>query len=178
MPLKVYTSSAGSGKTYTLVREYLLIVLANPYSYRHILAITFTNKATDEMKSRIVEALARLAAYTEGSSDDPKTAQLARDLLGELRHKGITAPVLQQNAQKALYLVLHHYGEFSVSTIDSFFKKYCAIMPKNSKYPFGTNWKCRPICHRASSSAADDRNRQIGRIDRLARKIYFCPNGR
>jgi len=135
MPLKVYTSSAGSGKTYTLVREYLLIVLANPYSYRHILAITFTNKATDEMKSRIVEALARLAAYTEGSSDDPKTAQLARDLLGELRHKGITAPVLQQNAQKALYLVLHHYGEFSVSTIDSFFQKILRHFAKELKIP-------------------------------------------
>ena len=57
--LKVYRSSAGSGKTFTLVKEYITIVFksANPYAFKQILAITFTNKAADEMKSRILEVL-------------------------------------------------------------------------------------------------------------------------
>ncbi len=55
MGLVIYKSSAGSGKTFTLVKEYLKIVLQNPNDYKHILAMTFTNKATEEMKSRIKE---------------------------------------------------------------------------------------------------------------------------
>ena len=57
--LKVYRSSAGSGKTFTLVKEYITLVFksANPYAFKQILAITFTNKAADEMKSRILEVL-------------------------------------------------------------------------------------------------------------------------
>ncbi|HLG36316.1 MAG TPA: UvrD-helicase domain-containing protein, partial [Bacteroidia bacterium] len=60
--LKIYRSSAGSGKTYMLVFEYLRIVLERPAEFRHILAVTFTNKAADEMKSRIISALSELSA--------------------------------------------------------------------------------------------------------------------
>ena len=55
--LIIYKSSAGSGKTFTLVKEYLLLALRYPTSFEKILAITFTNKATEEMKGRIIEAL-------------------------------------------------------------------------------------------------------------------------
>ena len=58
---KIVKSSAGSGKTFTLVKEYLCLVLRKPEDYRHILALTFTNKATEEMKTRIVEALISLS---------------------------------------------------------------------------------------------------------------------
>ncbi|MFM7728233.1 MAG: UvrD-helicase domain-containing protein, partial [Flavobacteriales bacterium] len=58
--LHIYRSSAGSGKTFTLVKEYLRIVLARPEEYRHVLAITFTNKAAEEMKNRVIEALVDL----------------------------------------------------------------------------------------------------------------------
>jgi len=61
----VYKSSAGSGKTYTLVREYLKIVLYNPGAVRHILAITFTNAAAAEMKERIIEGLSFVGALGE-----------------------------------------------------------------------------------------------------------------
>ena len=57
----VYKSSAGSGKTYTLVREYIALALQSPAYFRHILAITFTNKAANEMKQRIVQGLVQLA---------------------------------------------------------------------------------------------------------------------
>ena len=65
--LKVYRSSAGSGKTFTLVKEYLKIVFlsGNSFSFKEILAITFTNKAANEMKNRIVEALERLSNYDQ-----------------------------------------------------------------------------------------------------------------
>ena len=61
---KIYNASAGSGKTYTLVKEYLKIVLTSAayLPHRHVLAITFTNKAVDEMKGRIVAALLRFSS--------------------------------------------------------------------------------------------------------------------
>ena len=67
--LTVYKASAGSGKTFQLVVEYLKIILSNPYNYKHILAVTFTNKATNEMKSRILEQLHLLAI--ERDRDQP-----------------------------------------------------------------------------------------------------------
>jgi ATP-dependent exoDNAse (exonuclease V) beta subunit len=62
-PLKIVNASAGSGKTYTLVQEYLRIILhdKNPFKFRSILAMTFTNKAANEMKSRILDGLIQLA---------------------------------------------------------------------------------------------------------------------
>ena len=74
----IYDASAGSGKTYTLVKEYLKIILLSkkPDAYRNILAITFTNKAVHEMKSRVVESLSEFAK--EKPSD--KALQLMRDI--------------------------------------------------------------------------------------------------
>ena len=59
--IKIYKSSAGSGKTYTLVKDYLGIILSSPNEFMHTLAVTFTNKSTEEMKTRIIKALAELA---------------------------------------------------------------------------------------------------------------------
>ena len=56
-PLTVYKASAGSGKTFTLATEYIRLIVENPTSYRNILAVTFTNKATEEMKMRILSQL-------------------------------------------------------------------------------------------------------------------------
>lgn len=112
MNFVVYRSSAGSGKTYTLVKEYLRLALSSdkPHYYRHILAITFTNKAAAEMKNRVLLRLQELA-----SGD--KESHLATDLLKEL---GIDPPTLQERAQKVLESILHHYTDFSISTIDKF----------------------------------------------------------
>ena len=65
--LTVYKASAGSGKTFTLAREYMTLVIANPHSYRTILAVTFTNKATEEMKTRILSQLYGIAHGLEES---------------------------------------------------------------------------------------------------------------
>ena len=61
-PLTIYKASAGSGKTYTLSRDFISLVITDPELYKHILAVTFTNKATDEMKNRILDELNNLSA--------------------------------------------------------------------------------------------------------------------
>ena len=109
--LRIYKSSAGSGKTFTLVREYLRLALSgDTEKYKHILAITFTNKAANEMKSRIISALREITGDISKSS-------MAKELLPLLH---ITANVLQERAGYLLEDILHNYSDLSVSTIDSF----------------------------------------------------------
>ena len=67
--LTVYKASAGSGKTFTLAKEYMALVIQDPSSYRNILAVTFTNKATEEMKNRILSKLYGIANRLDDSRD-------------------------------------------------------------------------------------------------------------
>ncbi|MEI8047821.1 MAG: UvrD-helicase domain-containing protein [Bacteroidota bacterium] len=112
----VYKSSAGSGKTYTLVREYIALALQSPAYFRHILAITFTNKAANEMKQRIVQGLMQLAdpvQFADGS--------VIRFMLPDLEIAcGKTAEEISLQAKAAITRILHEYDDFSVRTIDSF----------------------------------------------------------
>lgn len=109
----VYKSSAGSGKTYTLVREYLKLALADPHrlnkAFRQILAITFTNKAAAEMKERILRALYEIS--------NGKKIPLADDLQAELK---ISETDLHARCEELHSHLLHQYADFSVCTIDSF----------------------------------------------------------
>ncbi len=113
--LTIYRSSAGSGKTFTLVKAYLQLVLANPREYRHVLAVTFTNKATAEMKDRILQNLLQLAKGKGGIMQDT--------ILADADNKNLSTQNLPARAQEALNLLLHDYNHFAVSTIDSFFNK-------------------------------------------------------
>ncbi len=113
-PFIIYKSSAGSGKTYTLTLEYLKLALQDVYAYRNILAVTFTNKATQEMKERIIEVLERLCHRV-----DPQE-KLDGDLL---THLAMSPEQLKARASLVLTEILHHYADFSVSTIDSFFQR-------------------------------------------------------
>lgn len=108
--LVIYRSSAGSGKTYTLVMEYLKLVLKRPSLYRSVLAITFTNKATEEMKTRIVAALVKIAR-----NSDPKFIEEVQAATG------IPIQELPEKSRKVLNNILHDYSGFAISTIDSFF---------------------------------------------------------
>ncbi len=107
--LTVYKASAGSGKTFQLVAEYLKLLLVNPYNYTQILAVTFTNKATTEMKSRIMEQLYQLAR----GGDSAYLPLLKEDL-------SLEENFIRHRSQLALKNILHDYSRFSVSTIDSF----------------------------------------------------------
>jgi len=115
----VYKSSAGSGKTFTLVKQYLHIVLLDPNKFRNVLAITFTNKAANEMKERIIGSLREITAYTSF----PETVSVKYMLPDLEKTTGLYTADLTQNAEKALQLILHNYNEFAVSTIDSFVHK-------------------------------------------------------
>lgn len=112
-PLTVYKASAGSGKTFTLTVDYISILVANPEDYRKILAVTFTNKATMEMKVRIMSQLYGIAKGLK-SSDDYFRQVKERTRLGDV--------VIRKNAQMALTLLTHKYNNFRVQTIDSFFQ--------------------------------------------------------
>ena len=128
----IYDASAGSGKTYALVKEYLKIILVAPKNdaYRNILAITFTNKAVHEMKSRIVGNLSEFAKE--------KPSQKAQDLIADLvngRRKennpeewaeepiGLSIIQIKTKSQQIIKHIIHNYAAFDISTIDKFTHK-------------------------------------------------------
>ena len=110
--LTIYSASAGSGKTFKLTAIYLARVFGSRYNYRKILAVTFTNKATSEMKSRILDHLHKLAV---GENSDY--------LEGLVKATGKTEEWIRKEAIEILNSILHDFSRFSVSTIDSFFQK-------------------------------------------------------
>jgi ATP-dependent exoDNAse (exonuclease V) beta subunit len=112
----VYKSSAGSGKTFTLVKEYLRLILPEPDHFRHILAITFTNKAANEMKDRVLGSLKELAGKPEERSTSTNN-NLLPALISETK---LTEEEIQRKAGEALRLILHDYSDFTIGTIDSF----------------------------------------------------------
>ena len=113
--LKIMKASAGSGKTYSLARTYITLLLKNAdrHAYRHVLAVTFTNKATEEMKGRILKELHVLATRpaASGYHDDFVPSLFPCD------------EALMQKAGTVLRDILHDYGAFAVSTIDRFFQQ-------------------------------------------------------
>lgn len=118
--LKVLSASAGSGKTYNLVQEFLKLTLATDQktTFSSIVAMTFTNKASLEMKERIIDALDLLSYPIQ---PNPK-AQKKRDefLKRTAENLKIDAELLQQRAKRVLKEILHQYEDFSVLTIDKF----------------------------------------------------------
>lgn len=105
--IKILKASAGSGKTYRLANEYIKILLASQddFAYRHILAVTFTNKATDEMKDRILKHLSLIA---KGEIKKLGDKEISKDEVAK--------------AGRILSNILHDYSAFAVSTIDKFFQ--------------------------------------------------------
>ena len=113
-PLTIYKASAGSGKTFTLALEYIKLLMRDPENYRHTLAVTFTNKATEEMKTRI---LGKLYAIAHSLPDgDDYMDKLHVDF------PNMTDTLLRSRANDALQSLIHHYHYFRVETIDSFFQ--------------------------------------------------------
>lgn len=114
--LKILNASAGSGKTYNLVKEYLLLLLGgnfHPSRFSKILAMTFTNKAAIEMKNRLIAKLDEVAYHTS----EEKTKNYIDDLAFNLE---CTAAEVQKRALLSLKAILHQYEDFHVMTIDKF----------------------------------------------------------
>lgn len=112
-PLVVYKASAGSGKTFTLATEYIKLLVHNPLNYRSILAVTFTNKATEEMKMRI---LSQLYGIWKQLPDSDSYAQKVQE------ETNFPMETIRQRSGEALHLLLHNYTGFRVQTIDAFFQ--------------------------------------------------------
>ena len=115
-PLTIYKASAGSGKTFALAVQYIQLVVRNPLSYRTILAVTFTNKATEEMKTRILSQLYGIWRRL------PDSQVYADAVYEKLKDDGFTPDVISSRAGQALNLLLHNYNHFRVMTIDTFFQ--------------------------------------------------------
>ncbi len=132
MNFKVYKSSAGSGKTFTLVKEYLSIALSsdNPSNYKTIMAVTFTNKAANEMKERVVKYLRAIGLneFKDGGENI-----IHQELLKTLN---ISEACLQSRAKKTLNNILHHYSDFHISTIDKFILKIIRSFSLDFQIPF------------------------------------------
>lgn len=123
-----YSASAGSGKTFKLAGIYLRSLFSDPYSYRNILAVTFTNKATAEMKERILHNL-----YMLSKGKESEYSGLLQEATGKSPEK------LKAEAGTILNRILHDYSSFSVGTIDSFFQKVLRSFARESGLQAGFN---------------------------------------
>ncbi len=127
-PFKIYSASAGSGKTYTLTQEYLRLLLSSNDAYRQILAITFTNKAVNEMKDRILNNLYDFSQVETIKNAPPMFVTLSQELQ-------LDAKSLQQKAKFILKKILHNYAYFDISTIDKFTHRLIRTFAKDLKLP-------------------------------------------
>ena len=120
-PLTVYKASAGSGKTFTLATEYIRLLVENPQSYRNILAVTFTNKATEEMKMRILSQL--YGIWKELPESDNYLANIQE-------RTGLEPRIIRERSGMALSNLTHNYNYFRVETIDTFFQSVLRNMAR------------------------------------------------
>ena len=152
-PFRIYSASAGSGKTYQLTKEYLKLALGYPQPadstgervykpdyFKSILAITFTNDAAGEMKERIVGALRRFTQTTTNQHDAllvEVAAELAHEgqLPGSLRTPAEWQREVRARATATFRLVLYHYADFAVSTIDSFVQRIVTAFTRELGLP-------------------------------------------
>lgn len=109
---KILSASAGSGKTYQLTLKYMCDVILHPERYRNILAVTFTNKATEEMKSRILREIHTLAS----GNSSPYLSDVQREL-------GLSEAQIREGAKRARTRILHDFSRFTILTIDRFFQR-------------------------------------------------------
>lgn len=112
----IYNASAGSGKTYSLVKNYLKVLILSGFKnkHRHLLAITFTNKAVAEMKERVLSTLQEFANYEEQGGDIPTM------LIDIASDTGLNHKTIASKASSLLADILHSYAAFDIVTIDTF----------------------------------------------------------
>ncbi|MCL9769334.1 UvrD-helicase domain-containing protein [Flavobacterium sp. HXWNR69] len=155
----IYDASAGSGKTYTLTKEYLkiLFLATNDDAYRKILAITFTNKAVEEMKTRIVSSLYQFSL--DNTSD--KAMELLKDVASETK---LSISTLKDKSKAIIKNIIHNYAAFDISTIDKFTHKVIRTfaqdlnLPPNFEVSLETDSLLQEAIDLVISKAGDDPN--------------------
>ncbi|WP_234734252.1 UvrD-helicase domain-containing protein [Tellurirhabdus bombi] len=135
---KIFSSSAGSGKTYTLTKEYLKLALRDRaesekeafqvFQFKHILAVTFTNAAANEMKERILKELERIANSHPDS--------MLKTIAAEAELATIEPATIQKRAKEVFHAILHDYSSFSVLTIDSFVQRVVSAFTDDLELPY------------------------------------------
>ncbi|MCS7005754.1 MAG: UvrD-helicase domain-containing protein [Cytophagales bacterium] len=144
--LKVYRSSAGSGKTFTLAKEYIKLALVapteisnqtyNPRYFRHILAVTFTNDAAGEMKARIVQQLSDILSDSPRPTSKLLWEILLQEIQQEYPYLRLKEKEWRKRASLLLSALLHYYSDFSVSTIDSFNNRIVQAFKRELQLPY------------------------------------------
>jgi len=163
--IDILSASAGSGKTYRLAFSYIKTLLAEPNNYRHILAVTFTNKATDELKSRILVQLNLLARGSRSDFDE------------DLRREGYDLEQVRKSAADARSLILHDYNNFAVMTIDKFFQRVMRAFVKeigvelNFNLELQTDSLLEQAADRMLDEVAGDRNLYAWIMDYIGENI-------
>lgn len=163
-PLKIYRASAGSGKTFRLAVEYITLLVVNPMEYQNILAVTFTNKATAEMKQRILSTLYGIAVRLKDTNkyvkpildnvESMKTMSQYQDEPYKFALEMIDDNVLRIRAKEALSNIIHDYSRFRVETIDSFFQG--VVREIANELELSTNMKIEIDETEVLSDAVDD----------------------
>ena len=160
----VYDAAAGAGKTYTLVKNYLIKVLAsnNKNRYKQILAVTFTNKAVAEMKSRILESL-----YGFSQSKISENHQYMFDDIQQVL--GVEKEELQQKSKIILHYLLHNYTAFSVQTID----KFTQSVIRTFAYDLGlsTNFEVELDQNKLLEKSVDNLLNEVGVNEQLSKVV-------
>ena len=157
--LLVYKASAGSGKTFTLAVEYIKLLILNPRAYRQILAVTFTNKATAEMKERILSQLYGIQTGDKGSEA----------YLNRIKEEtGKTEQEIREAASIALGYMLHDYSRFRVETIDSFFQSVMRNLARELELSPNLNIELNNM--EVLSDAVDS---MIEKLDRQSPVLYW-----
>ena len=157
--LLVYKASAGSGKTFTLAVQYIRQLIEDPYSYRRILAVTFTNKATTEMKERILSQLYGIATSLKSSDGYLKEI---------MKTSNKSVDEIRKTADTALKNIIHDYSRFRIETIDSFFQSVMRNLARELE--LGANMTIELNNGDVLSDAVDS---MIEKLDRMSPTLYW-----
>lgn len=159
-PYTVYSASAGSGKTFTLVKEYLQILFVHKdvFHFKKVLAITFTNKAAAEMKERVIHTLQAFARGNETELLNPI-----------IEATGIEKPRIHQKAKLLIEAILQDYSAFSITTIDSFTHRII----RSFAYDFGLSlsFEIEMDAYKVLQEAVDAVIAQIGKDEKLTKAL-------
>jgi ATP-dependent helicase/nuclease subunit A len=157
--LLVYKASAGSGKTFTLAVQYIKLLIEDTSAYRKILAVTFTNKATTEMKKRILYQLYGIATAS------PESEGYLKEIL---KTSGKSVDEIRQAARTVLKNIIHDYSRFRIETIDSFFQSVMRNLSRELE--LGANLNIELNNTEVLSDAVDS---MIEKLDRRSPVLYW-----
>ncbi|MHA7056830.1 UvrD-helicase domain-containing protein [Aquimarina sp. M1] len=163
-PFTIYNAAAGAGKTYTLVKTYLIALLTGEYrdAYKNILAITFTNKAVAEMKTRVLENLVGIS----NKEPSAKHTLLLNDIVQETE---LEEHIIQQKADNILKNILHNYAAFDIVTIDTFTHRIIRTFARDLGIPM--NFEIEMDTESLIEESVDAVIAKVGEDDELTRTI-------